>query len=682
MKIWRMCLAIIILGGLLYMAGAISYVSPTYPNNTYTNDNHIPINISINETPLGSVIFNWNGTGYNIFDGSLVLMMGFDNFSSIGENGTYFVDASKYGNNGTCTTTTCPILENGVYNGAMKFDGNDDFIQIPSISLGTNYTYSYWIYPRKVTAGTWHTIIGGTGSNQWVQFFGTTNKTDFYDGLDNYQDTGLTMNTWNHMTITLKDNNLTFYLNGNYDGSKIISGSAVTTKYIGRDNVGEDTIASLDNMMFWNRTLTPNEIKEIYMLNLYKYNATQYYLYVNQSFNSSTGLTNGIYTYYANATDINSNSYQTVTNYVTIPNSAPSLNLIYPVNNSVFNTTGAVYFHANYSDTDSNLFNTTLYVWNTSTQKTLMSLYPNSSNQILYNGTMGELLNSSIAPATVNITAAPAGCADNLSMTGDGKSCTSKGTTTLDGLFQWNITLNRYVSLNNISITSISAKVGAVTDNLTLALYNYSSAKWIIINRTINPTTQANITMNYFITGNELSNFVLNNNLAFMSYVQGGADADLRQEYMGVDVDYISPIEVLIGTNTTSINGVNTTSNISLAMVNNGSYIWNYLVCDNGVGASCAWGNSNFTFNWTSGTAQAPPSNTCTYTSGNWNVLCSDNCSINSNVNLGTNNISIIGTGTFVLSANITSWTKLFIQGTDTNNLCTTRIINGGGFRK
>ncbi len=72
---------------------------------------------------------------------------------------------------------------------------------------------------------------------------------------------------------------------------------------------------------------------------------------------------------------------------------------------------------------------------------------------------------------------------------------------------------------------------------------------------------------------------------------------------------------------------------------------------------------------------------TCTYSSGNWDINCNDNCSISSNVDLGGNNITIVGAGTFITSANITNFKRLFLQGTDSSNKCTVKCINGGCFR-
>jgi len=71
---------------------------------------------------------------------------------------------------------------------------------------------------------------------------------------------------------------------------------------------------------------------------------------------------------------------------------------------------------------------------------------------------------------------------------------------------------------------------------------------------------------------------------------------------------------------------------------------------------------------------------TCTYGgSGNWEVNCADNCSIESDVDLGGNDISIIGAGTFTMNgANVTNFGDGFVAGTDANNICTVRCLNGG----
>ena len=71
-------------------------------------------------------------------------------------------------------------------------------------------------------------------------------------------------------------------------------------------------------------------------------------------------------------------------------------------------------------------------------------------------------------------------------------------------------------------------------------------------------------------------------------------------------------------------------------------------------------------------------SDTCTYTSGNWEIDCNDNCSITENVDLGGNNISINGTGTLEIFANITNWNEILFNPVG----CQINTNSGGGLQK
>ena len=74
--------------------------------------------------------------------------------------------------------------------------------------------------------------------------------------------------------------------------------------------------------------------------------------------------------------------------------------------------------------------------------------------------------------------------------------------------------------------------------------------------------------------------------------------------------------------------------------------------------------------------APAAPSDSCTYTSGDWIVSCSDNCLITNPVDLGGNNIIITGTGTFDSNVAITNYNLFRVEGTDSSNICSVRFTN------
>lgn len=73
-------------------------------------------------------------------------------------------------------------------------------------------------------------------------------------------------------------------------------------------------------------------------------------------------------------------------------------------------------------------------------------------------------------------------------------------------------------------------------------------------------------------------------------------------------------------------------------------------------------------------------SSSCIYagTGSNWNINCSENCSVSSNYNILKKNITISGSGIININANITNFSFLNVYGTDSVNKCIVNVRNGG----
>ena len=72
---------------------------------------------------------------------------------------------------------------------------------------------------------------------------------------------------------------------------------------------------------------------------------------------------------------------------------------------------------------------------------------------------------------------------------------------------------------------------------------------------------------------------------------------------------------------------------------------------------------------------KAPVTDSCTYTSGTWEVDCSDYCNITSEVNLAGEDITIIGDGEFTTTKDISNFNKLYISGGA--GFCDVKCIGG-----
>lgn len=124
---------------------------------------------------------------------------------------------------------------------------------------------------------------------------------------------------------------------------------------------------TIDEVSVWNKSLTSDEIYQLYISNLNKYDSDKWALYVNQSKNASDGLGLGDYTYQTFVTNQDNNPNQTEERTITIESSTcPSSPRNWKVNmienlitNSLCNLTG---YNLTFSGVGEFTVNNTLYV--------------------------------------------------------------------------------------------------------------------------------------------------------------------------------------------------------------------------------------------------------------------------------------------------------------------------------
>lgn len=169
---------------------------------------------------------------------------------------------------------------------ALKFDGNDDYFNITS-SNGLNlnnsdFTASFWF--RRDGIGACRAYFGkGTGSstNSGFQIYencGTyTGQMKYFLGYGSnyysqYTSTVLQNNTWYFITLVSHNKaNMTMYVNGQYDS--YVSTPLLTIDYptnniyIGRGVWSANYArATLDELMLWNRSFSPEEVSNLFLV--------------------------------------------------------------------------------------------------------------------------------------------------------------------------------------------------------------------------------------------------------------------------------------------------------------------------------------------------------------------------------------------------------------------------------
>jgi hypothetical protein len=357
----------------------LSFLSPTPDNASIQTTTNVITNISIVESKPDEIKWNWNGTNYTYYNNSLILMYNLDNVSSLGENSTYVVDYSKYGNNGTGYSG---ILFNnsGKYQGGAYFDGSNDYIDsgdIDSIDGATELSGMAWVKLGDLNDdGTifakdvfninsqllfWRDESGTSGRTNTFAILVSTGSTDQrVEGASGSAND----NNWHHVAFTYEGGSSTglkLYVDGMEDANSGTSTTSITALESTANSflIGKPITTSskeftgyIDEVRIFNRTLSAQEVYQQYVSNLNKFNSTHWYLYVNQSKNATTVLSEGTYTYYAYAKDVDGNENTSLIRTVTIDLTNPSIIINSPLNNT--NTTNEG-LDVLYSVSDNNL---------------------------------------------------------------------------------------------------------------------------------------------------------------------------------------------------------------------------------------------------------------------------------------------------------------------------------------
>jgi hypothetical protein len=262
----------------------INFTGQTPSNNTYQNYDGVFINISSNDTTTANS--QGNHSVFVDFNRSLVAWYKFEQ-----GNGTFFVDSSTWGNNGSCSGTACPNFTTaGMRGGAYVFDGVNDYISktsVNNINLSNNFSISLWVNfnsfapvnPRliNINDGVYDVQIVRDGtSGKFV-----TKHSKWETGTNGQSYNTPIANTWYHIVAVFNtsSSNTLFYINGivqsNSSFSGIGAGSATNSIYLGiRSDFQPTTFlkGTLDDVLIFSRALSSQEIKA-----LYNAQANQYY---------------------------------------------------------------------------------------------------------------------------------------------------------------------------------------------------------------------------------------------------------------------------------------------------------------------------------------------------------------------------------------------------------------------
>ncbi len=231
-------------------------------NNYLTGENEVDVQNSTNIRVLNNTIQH---RAVNLPIRGLVAYWNFNEGS-----GTTLHDVSGHGNDGTIYGAK---WVKGISGDALLFDGNS-YVKIPesaSFDFGYNdLTVSVWVKVDKITGNVQQIIENGHDPEIQIGAQGDI-QTFFHDGgCGHMEGPSISPQVWTNI-ILIKQNGIgKLYLNGklvNTTNASSCSCNPIGDIYIGMDQLvgGEYFNGAIDEVRIYNRALSQDEIKELYL---------------------------------------------------------------------------------------------------------------------------------------------------------------------------------------------------------------------------------------------------------------------------------------------------------------------------------------------------------------------------------------------------------------------------------
>ncbi|MGV8168983.1 MAG: LamG-like jellyroll fold domain-containing protein [Candidatus Nanoarchaeia archaeon] len=304
-------------------------LSATSTSNITTDNLSVTFSVSDNNGDAVYNITDWRKNGASI----AVLNMPFDTTVSNTTSGAVR-DYSTYANNGTLgggNESAVPTwTANGQIGGAYSFDGGD-YIELPSTSslnVGSgNWTIAVW---SKTSQASWGTVIGGYTGYKFILYGASaagTARIEYNTGSCAAIQAGATINdgNWHHIAAVrdYSNNKLTLYVDGAQAGVNTdCQGTADGTGYninIGRENRAmEYFTGSIDNVIISNLAFSSEQINSTYQDGLLGKSP--------ESIMADETSVGDIWSVAVTPTDGTSEGATTLSNNLTIGNTAPAMN--------------------------------------------------------------------------------------------------------------------------------------------------------------------------------------------------------------------------------------------------------------------------------------------------------------------------------------------------------------------
>lgn len=166
----------------------------------------------------------------------------------------------------------------GVVNGALDFDGSDDYVETPYIINPTRhkgFTAAGWV-KLDTDSGTVQVVLQQKGSSGrlWLYRSSGDKLGTYIGGSATETSSSLTTGQWHHVAVTYDETNARIYLNGELENTRAVTAEGSTEGMVigANKSYGQKWNGQIDDLAIYNRKLTAQEIKDLWNRAHWKFN--------------------------------------------------------------------------------------------------------------------------------------------------------------------------------------------------------------------------------------------------------------------------------------------------------------------------------------------------------------------------------------------------------------------------
>ena len=206
----------------------------------------------------------------------------------------------------TVTNNGATFDSSGKLGGCYSFNGSSNYVTLPQGYINNNWSYALWVYTSASTTQTLGCCRTAVGTGFSI-FLSNTGKIRIDAGISstssqwtvNYT---FPINTWFHLAITANNNEIKYYINGNYQETHTVSTAAnqwgnifsIGASQVNGSNYGNYLKGKLNDVRIYDHCLSSMEVKQLSQGLVLHYSLSDNSIqqlnncYTNPTFNSSS----------------------------------------------------------------------------------------------------------------------------------------------------------------------------------------------------------------------------------------------------------------------------------------------------------------------------------------------------------------------------------------------------------